>query len=391
MGRSVASRTDAMSVHHYMLGRLHFTIGGVHPVVQHLAAEFEPLRSDGAEGQAHIRFNFVADLDPMTGAAQVDRLRILDDRFAVERGGMSYQMRQRADGIDVDIVPRQFNAARRLAPDGLARCADWNHLTKYEKIAKNFVYNVFDYTSQIAQLQLGQSHLHASSFEKDGRGVAIIAWGGVGKTTAMLKLVMEDGWRYLSDDLVTVDRAGTLWRSPKLLQVYGYNVANQAGIRSMLMSGRSLSDRAFWEIRRVVRGPKKVRRRVSAEQLFGADATAARAQLRHAIHIERADTGFSTTTISVADLAARAAATILREISPFVDLAIAMHSSAHHPVLPGVQVMYEATRSVLEEALSRVQPVSVSIPLHADPNEVSAYLRPLLEAGSAAAVTGRVH
>lgn len=390
MRRSVAGQADDTPLHHYLLGRLHFTIGGAHPVVRHLAEEFAPLRVAGASGPAQLRFNFVQDLPAMSGAAHVDGLRIVKDRFAIDRAGMSYQV-SRADGIAVDIVPRPLGAARRIAPDALSRFADWNHLTKHERIAKNFVYSVFDYLSQIAQLPMGQSHLHASSFERDDRGVAILAWGGAGKTTAMLKLVLEDGWRYLSDDLATIDRAGTLWRSPKRLQVYGYNVVNQERIRSMLMAGRSLADRTSWLLRGRVRGPKKVRRRVSAEQLFGAGSIAAHAVLVHAIHIERADAGFSTTAISVADLAARATATVLREIAPFVDLAIAMHSGEHHPVLPGVQVMYEATRSVLEEGLSRVQPLSVTIPLHADPDEVSAYLRPLLEPGAAAAIAGRAH
>ena len=67
--------------------------------------------------------------------------------------------------------------------------------------------NVFDYLTQLANVELGQSYLHASSFERDGQGVAMAAWGGVGKTTAMLKLVGEHGWRFLSDDLNLIRRA----------------------------------------------------------------------------------------------------------------------------------------------------------------------------------------
>jgi hypothetical protein len=125
--------------------------------------------------------------------------------------------------------------------------------------------------------------------------------------------------------------------------------------------------------------------------LFGKDSTSTHATLAHAICLERTDGDFSVTDVSVPDLAARAAATVLREISPFVDLAIAMHSSSHHPVLPGVQVMYESTRSVLEEGLSRVQPLNVSVPLGASPDEVSAYLRPLLEPRPSTAVRSGAH
>jgi serine kinase of HPr protein (carbohydrate metabolism regulator) len=363
-----------------MLGKLHFTIAGDHPVAVHLADEFAPLLvSDGPES-AQLRFSFVNELPSMHGASHVGALRILDDRFAVERGGMSYQAVEREDSIDVSIVPRPLSTAHRMAPEALLRCADWNHLTRFETTAKNFVYDMFDYLTQIVQLPLGQSHLHASSFEKDGRGVAIIAWGGVGKTTAMLKLVLEDGWRYLSDDLVTIDRDGMLWRSPKRLQIYAYNVANQERIRNVLMSGRSMVDRASWTLRRVVRGPKRVRRRVSAEDLFGADATAAHARLTTAIYIERVDdSGFSTNNLTVARLADRAAATVMSEIQPFVDLSMAMHSGDRHPVLPGIEAMYEATRSVLAEGFASVRPLAVRIPLSAGPDEISGYLRPLLQ------------
>lgn len=369
---------------HYALGALRFTIEGEHPVVRYLADEFAPLRLQAAPETPHIRFRFVSALPRMTGASHVPPLTIGDDRFALARGRLSYQVVQTAAGLDVAILPGRLDAVRRLAPDGLVRLTDWNHLTRYETIAKNFVYDVFDYVSQIAQLPLGQSHLHASSFERDGTGVAIIAWGGVGKTTAMLKLVLEDGWRYLSDDLVTVDRAGTLWRSPKRLQVYAYNVANEEGIRRSLMSGRSLADRVAWSFRHALRGPKRVRRRVSAEQLFGEAAAAPSAALRHAIYIERVDCrDFDVQQITVDQLARRATATVLKELHPFADLSLALHSGERHPVLPSLEAMHEATCATLRAALSRLQPLSVRIPLSAGPNDIANCVRQL--------VGGRMH
>lgn len=364
----------------YALGLLRFSIVGEHPVVTCLHQEFAPLRAATVEGEPHIRFRFVNALAPMTGASHVKPLAILDDRFAVARGRLSYQVADSAAGLDVTLAPDRLNPARRLAPDGLARMTNWNFLNRYETIAKNFVYDVFDYLSQIAQLPLGQSHLHASSFERDGNGAAILAWGGVGKTTAMLKLVLEDAWRYLSDDLVTIDRAGVLWRSPKRLQVYAYNVANEELIRRSLMSGRTLADRAAWAIHHALRGPSRVRRRVSAEQLFGQSSAARSATLRHAIYIERVDVReFSVESITVDDLADRATATVLKELQPFVDLSLALHSSERHPVLPTVEAMHAATRNVLREALSRVRPVSVRIPVSARPDDIAMCVRRLLD------------
>lgn len=375
---------------HFALGALRFSISGRHPVVDCLLSEFAALRLAHSDRAPHVRFRFCAGLEPMSGASRVQPLTILSDRFALNRRRLSYEVVQRSGGIDVNICISRFNAVRRMAPAGLARITSRNYLTRAEAIAKSFVYDLFDYVSQIAQLPLGQSHLHASSFERDGCGVAIIAWGGVGKTTALLKLVLEDGWRYLSDDLVTIDRDGTLWRSPKNLQVYGYNVTNEAGLRSALMAGRSLADRAAWTIHGALRGPKRVRRRVSAERLFGATAVATSAPLRHAIHIQRAESRtFRIRETTADDVARRAAATVLKELDPFVDLSLALHSGEHHPVLPAVEAMHAATCDVLVRALSTVQPLTVVIPLTAGPDEIADCLRDLLpSAGRQRAAAG---
>lgn len=178
----------------------------------------------------------------------------------------------------------------RFAPGWLLRTGSSKYLLRSEKVAKNFMYNIFDFVTQLANLRLGQSYIHASSFVRQERAVAVVAWGGVGKTTALLKLVGASGWSFLSDDLGLIDDTRTLWRTPKRLQVYGYNVAGEeATYRALMMSGRNVVDRAAWHVRRWTAGPKRVRRRVSAEELFGPEQTAVRAELTDLFFMERAD------------------------------------------------------------------------------------------------------
>lgn len=362
----------------YRLGRLGFEIDGTHPVAACLREEFAPIEVTDPEGIA-LRFDFVDAIEPLRGAHHILPLRILDDAFATENGGLGYQVSRRAGVIEVLVRPVPRSRGQSVVPKELLRAADWNHLTPEETVAKNFVYNVFDYLSQLAQLPLGQSYLHASSFERGGEAAALIAWGGIGKTSAMLKLVLEDGWRFLSDDLVAIDSSGMLWRSPKRLQVYGYNVAGQERLRRRLMDGRSAVDRAAWALRLAVRGPRGVRRRVSAERLVGPDAVATHGRLAHAFFVERADApAFGRRALPVEELARRAATTLLRELQPFVDLSTAMYAGGRHPVLPSVSDLFENSRRVLEQALGAVRPWAISLPLHAGPDEVSDYLRAAL-------------
>src|SRR5690606_6917130 len=147
-----------------------------------------------------------------------------------------------------------------------------------------------------------------SSFERDGRAVAAVAWGGVGKTTALLKLVGEAGWKFLSDDLGLVDDAGMIWRTPKRMQVYGYNLRGQPASYRALMAGRNPIDRAAWHIRERTAGPKRVRRRVSAEELFGSERVGTRAKLTDVLFMERADVPRLAATPMTGDELARRAA-----------------------------------------------------------------------------------
>jgi hypothetical protein len=392
----------------YTLGRLPFTLTGEGECARYLEAELVSLRDASAAGTAlseprspRVAFEIVAALPPLVDYTATYPVYATRRGLRVEHNDLTYEVSrlgaegegpsrdETAERGNGSLVPagglrvalrRDDNGRRYRWFSAYYRARDWTFLSTEEIRAKNFMYGVFDYVTQIAGLPLGQSYFHASSVERDGEGTAIVAWGGIGKTSAALKLITEHGFRFLSDDLGLVDEAGMLWRTPKRLQVYAYNLAGEAQLRSMLLDGRTALDRAAWAWKLRRRGTKGVRRRVSAETLFGASSVARRAPLRRIFCLERGDArDFEARPISTEELTRRAAEVAMHEIEPFGLISRALHSGHHAPLLPTQDEVVAATRAVLRRAFDGIPVLNVRIPAAASPTALASYLLALIE------------
>lgn len=359
----------------YKIGRLIIAISGRDPIVPYLEHEFSPIMVN-SEDPPHLDFKFTDELPPLHDYVHVPPLMVSKESYRANHSGLTYDVYSHNGCMQILIKSNRLSKRIRNTPHLLSRVGHWNYLTPSENIGKNFMYDVFDYLSQLSHLQLGQSYFHASSFERQGRGIAIAAWGGIGKTTCMLKLVQEDGWRYLSDDLSVIDDSGTLWRSPKKMQIYAYNVANQIHLYKALMSGRSLIDRASWSWRLWRKGQQGVRRRVSAEEFFGPTMVASEAKLSEIFFIERWDSDdFMWRPIAFEELARRGAFTILKEIEPFGQLSAAMHTSSYNTFLQTQHGIFLETFELLKNAFKRVRAELLLVPVGAGPDSLADYLR----------------
>ncbi len=364
---------------HYQLGRLPFTLHGDSAFADALAAEFAPVAAGSARAGSDalpLRIEVVDRLEPFADTVAMAPLTVAPDGFQHVAGKVRYQVRRDAQGLRVSVtVPRA--GIRELAPPAMQRFAHFNYLSHAERRVKSFVYDIFDYTAQIAQLPLGQTFMHASSLEKDGRAVALLAWGGIGKTTSMLKFVLEDGWRFLSDDLGILDADGLLHRSPKHMQVYGYNLKGQPAIRDAFFRERSVADRVSWSIHRVLKSDQRVRRRLSAESMFGPERIARSAQLTQAIFLERhSGRDFRLVPVDAASLADRCTAILLREIDPFALVTNAVHGGGNARTLLTLGEVEAQSRAILTRVFERVPCSVLSIPKGALPDALVGYLRP---------------
>ena len=358
----------------FRLGRLPFALSGSNSIARHVRAELEVLRTE-EQPRVPLEFVFAPALPAVDAGVRVSPVVAGRDAYAVHIGGLAHRvaMDDRSRIVHVRAAPRRGLA--RFAPAAYARFRHWNYLLHEEDLAKNFVYNVFDYLTQIESLRLGQSYVHASAIARDGAAAVLAAWGGVGKTSAMLNLVRDHGWSYLADDLVAVDDAGTVYRSPKRIQVYAYNLEGQPPLADALMRGRSGLDRLAWTLHRARNGPKGVRRRVSAESLFSPQQVAGSATVADVLLLERCDVpSLAIEPMDSAVVAERCAVTLLHELQPFTEIALALAAAGLPQALPSPEELAASSRAVLLRAFSGARVRSVRIPLAASPADLTGFL-----------------
>jgi hypothetical protein len=105
------------------------------------------------------------------------------------------------------------------------------------------------------------SLVHGSAVESpDGGALVFGGTGGVGKTTIELELVLNHGYKFIADDMVLLDRDGSVFPNYAYPKIYAYNTAGEKKVSKKLLHNRPLVDRAWWQLQRKV-SLKKTRRR----------------------------------------------------------------------------------------------------------------------------------
>ncbi len=357
----------------YRMAGCSFLLRGSGGLVEHVRRECRSLAVPMLPS-VDIEFDFRRQLPSMPSYSLAGTIKIGASYYEARSGRVSYQVHSTADGFLVYVlndVPR-----RRPIPNPIRRFHDWNFQVPEENAAKDFLYGVFGYLTQLVNMRRGCSYLHASSFERRGEGIALIAWRGIGKTAAMLKLVGEHGWNYLSDDLAVIGPPRELSRSAQRIQLYAYNLAGEDNLTRRIFSHRSYWDRCAWEFRKHWHGVGQTRRRVDAEELFGEAAVSVRATLRSPVLMERSNvSGFEMEPISTAELAHRSAYIILRELESLVEIASAVNAFGPGFGAMAPDIFLTETSDLLEDRFEGLAASRLRIPIEATAASLAEYLQ----------------
>lgn len=352
----------------WKLGNITIAASGTGKVFDEVCAELsEVLQASDSAVDIEYAFEAIENEAPLATTGSVS---ITSEGIIIKESGITAQL---AKGELFKKILIHVEQPKHKSPflKGMNRFRDWNFLTETESVAKNFMYCMFDWTSQLLQLQHEQSYIHASSMERDGKGLAIMGWGGVGKTTSALKLVQEEGWRFLSDDLGIIDEEGTLFPAPKRLQIYGYNTQNQPLIADALLKGRGIMDKMNWNWRMRRYGGNRVRRRISAPEMFGSDRIGSPIKLTNLLFLQKSGRAQSEIEDLSPQMAARRMASIvLAEIEPYGSYsreAVAAGSST----LPSAADIELRTVEVLEKAFAKAECYQLNVYDSSNPDRLA--------------------
>lgn len=337
-------------MNNWRLGHLSVSATGSGRVADEVRAELSEMlpESDRAPG---LTYEFRDTLERLP-SDRTGSVAVSTGALTIEAPGFEALVRGEAPFRTIQIAVDEGFPAPGSYLRYLARMRDWNFLSDTQIVAKNFMYSLFDWTSQLAQLDHGQSYLHASTMARGDKGLAIMGWGGVGKTTAALKLVLEQDWKFLSDDLGLIDRAGMMHPTPKRMQIYGYNLVGQPAIARALMRRRSLGDRASWAWRMRRYGGKRVRRRIAAPTMFGSENIGSPAPLTDLVFLQRSD-GAERKILEIdpRTTAQRMASIVMAEIDPYTNLVREAEATDCH-ALPPPHLIQARIAEILEQAFS---------------------------------------
>lgn len=363
----------------YRLGPLSFSLDGCGKLFDAASDEFNSLLEHTTNTDFSVQFVARSPQTTTKTGIIADSVVCQDDSYTARHSGMVY-LNERLPGgsrkVTISEDPSQDRSlVRRFIGTfrGLNRVLDWNYLTREERLAKDFVYDVFDYVSQLELLLHNASYMHCSAFATEGQCFVITGGGGIGKTSLLLHYVMEKEWQYISDDLAIIGNEGSIWRTPKKLQVYGYNTENDTDLSAALLKGRGLIDLLAWHARLRLKGRKHVRRRISAPKLFGQDKILDASRITNVFFLERTNgRSFAARKLDMDDFANRSAHILLSELTPFCQVSLAVNSAGSRGIIPRIDEFIDEVRNIYARSLEGVDCILVSVPQGMSPCELSA-------------------
>jgi len=267
----------------FRFGRVSVEIRSGHPAGDLLIEEFGPIVGKAEDPDVVLNVLPYPEEDLTAGKKAGERTyrtgdgrTVMDLREPHVLGDANFIIAWRGDPSDEGTFevtafcdPRYGSRLFPAVTSRIRKQTDWNYIDPAERVAKNLTYNLLEPFLQIRMLNAGQTFMHAGAVANDDGCIIFTGEGGTGKTGTTMRLILDHGFRFMSDDLMVVDDAANAYMYPKSIQVYAYNIADFEELEERLFEGRGPLDRFNWERFLRNKGEKGVRRRVPPPDLLG--------------------------------------------------------------------------------------------------------------------------
>lgn len=364
----------------FRLGSTVVEIAGDHTVARLVRRELE-LCADNAAAP-HIRFILTEKPLPQipAGVNVVGPVFALPDKAWIHwdpigyRALVSWDQRERP-GFDVQVQIMPF-PGRPFIPTFVHRWRNLTYISPWEQRAYSFVNGVLE--SLLLFLGESTALLHTSVVERGGQAVCFPSTGGTGKTTLSLLLTMRHGFRWLADDIALITEDGRASLYPRHVMMYAYSLLGLSTLERAFLRRRSILDRVHWMLRQYTHGPKRVRRRVPPDVLFG-DRIAESAAIERVLFLVRCPgSDFQREEVSPRRLAGMCTHIILSEYSHYINYLRYWEATGLAPVT--VEMLQSRVADLYERAFARATECAlIRIPLSATPAMLEEFIVRVVE------------
>jgi len=247
--------------------------------------------------------------------------------------------------------------------------------TKQEALVSIFIFRIWQWIVFLKLIEKGEAFIHASSVLVDEKAYVFGSWGGVGKTTILLKLTMENpNIQFLSDDMTLVDMRGNVFLNPTPLHIYPYNWKGFPALKNRVLSKRGLIDRTSWGIWSKLMGRGRICRRMYVEQLVG-NKIGRRGFVHKFFFLKRSNTqNLSISSLNNKDFIAQSLSLIqLSVMNTFSEIVYPI-AAAEESLLGDIFNLKKKLFVVYKNFLKNAKTFEVTIPSNVTPEELSALI-----------------
>lgn len=365
---------------YFKLGAVSFSLNGDKQYIKRFGDEFKTVEisSEEAGDELDCSFSFVDKLPSESGSyIRFSNFKVGESWVDVKDFPFIYRIQREKRKLVLMVAPnRNLSVRERIIwIPTTHQLIHPSFKTKQGALVSAFIYRIWQWVIYLKLIEKGGAFIHASSVLANEKAYVFGSWGGVGKTTILLKLIMENpGVQFLSDDMTLIDMRGNVFLNPTALHIYPYNWEEFAALKDKVFANRGLIDRFSWRFWGRLKGQDRVCRRMRIEQVVG-NKVGRQGLVDKFFFLKRTNTQkLAISSLENKDLVAQSFSLIqlsgmnvLREI-------VYPIASADVDFLEDVFSMERRLFTVYKNFLRNAEIFEVSIPSNTPPEELSSFI-----------------
>lgn len=368
---------------HYQVANLFFTISGNGGYYNALTEYFSDKEIEDSQTRSMLDIivsdnedeGYSPDYFSLAGSVSFNKTS-----FRVKKKRFSYIV---SDLFDVEkttrvvLIPKKFSKLFQGAM-ALGGGVVGEH-SKYGVFTHDVAnYSCLWYIFAMTLMKYDQLFIHCGmmSKEADNEGIILTGTGGCGKTSIMMELITNSGYRYMAEDFGIVDKSGDLYDMQKKAAIYQTDVKWGNRYLKKAVSNLPFTQRLEWGLKKAAhRNPVHFFKPI---EIFGNEVQN-HSKLKKIFYLKRAQKGTeiqcrTLTSEQVAERAKTASFRELKELYEILGNIRAVGGDKYYDSYPSLFTIERKYKEILLSSLNGVDCKELEVPLNVKPKDTVKYI-----------------